>query len=181
MRRTASILLIATIGLAISSAASADAQALPRGVADVEPASSKVIDGVTYYYDADGNPLYYDDPVHYDYPRRFYYRNGGWVMARSGHGHHHSRYSNTGVYKRRGQIVQPGQTNQTGQGVSVRKSAQTGRAGQRDKGTTTGQDTSRAKTGQAIRGAPRGKSGQTGQGISSGKLGRRGARASGGN
>lgn len=48
--------------------------------------SSEVINGVTYYYDANGNPLYYDDPVHYSPPKRFYWRNGGWVMASSGRG-----------------------------------------------------------------------------------------------
>lgn len=51
-----------------------------------QAASSEVINGVTYYYDANGNPLYYDDPVHYSPPKRFYWRNGGWVMASSGRG-----------------------------------------------------------------------------------------------
>lgn len=56
-----------------------------------EPATSEVIDGVTYYYDADGNVLYYDDPVHYSPSRRVYSSNGGWVVGKSSGGHRNSR------------------------------------------------------------------------------------------
>jgi hypothetical protein len=46
------------------------------------------VGGQVYYYDRAGNPLYYDDYVHYNYPRRFYYRNGGWVLASRGRGYY---------------------------------------------------------------------------------------------
>lgn len=42
--------------------------------------------GLVYYYDRAGYPLYYDDYVHYNYPRRFLYRDGGWVLVSGGHG-----------------------------------------------------------------------------------------------
>jgi len=46
------------------------------------------VGGQVYYYDRAGNPLYYDDYVHYNYPRRFYYRKGGWVLASRGRGYY---------------------------------------------------------------------------------------------
>lgn len=51
--------------------------------------------GLLYYYDRAGYPLYYDDYVHYNYPRRFLYRNGGWVLLSRGHGYY-SRYHGAG-------------------------------------------------------------------------------------
>lgn len=198
MRRTALIPLIATIGFAIFTASGASAQGVP---AAGEPGASRVIDGVTFYYDADGTPLYKDDPVHYTPARRFYYRNGGWVMARSGYGHQHSRYANTGLHKRRGQGGQAGQSNQTGQGVSIRNGGRNDPAAPREKSTASGQNTTAAKPDQAVRSAKAGtktqagrdgpvgqngqraassKAGQTRQGAPSGKTGQAAQSASSG-
>lgn len=191
MHRTAIILVTAIMGLSTYAAASASAQVADRvKPAAVEPASSKVIDGVTYYYDADGNPLYYDDPVHYDYPRRFYYRNGGWVMARSGYGHHHSRYANTGLHKRRGtagQSAQPGSGTQVRKQVERRGTSGTAQAAQNRTGSNTpgkavragrqsdngaqpvnGGSTERAGTAKAGKDASNGKTGQAAGGGQSG-------------
>lgn len=52
------------------------------------PASHRDVDGVVYYFDQRGQPLYKDDYAHYNYPRRFYYRNGGWVLVGRGRGYY---------------------------------------------------------------------------------------------
>ncbi len=77
------------------------------------PQSHREIDGVVYYFDQRGRPLYKDDYAHYNYPRRLYYRNGGWVLvsrSRGYYGHyaggpsgvHHRSYSgyHAGSYSR---------------------------------------------------------------------------------
>jgi hypothetical protein len=48
--------------------------------------SQREVGGLIYYYDRTGYPLYYDDYVHSNYPRRFLYRNGGWVLLSGYHG-----------------------------------------------------------------------------------------------
>ncbi|GMU84522.1 MAG: hypothetical protein AMXMBFR47_43910 [Planctomycetota bacterium] len=174
MQRTASILLVATVSFAIFTTSGTSAQAVAQGKpAAVESASSKVIDGVTYYYDANGNPLYKDDPVHYTPARRFFYRNGGWVMARIGNGHHRSRYANTGLHKRRGTA---GQSAQPGSGTQFRKQVE--RRGQ--SGTTqAGQNAAGGKqAGKDVRagrqGGKRAQSANSGlaQGARTSKAGR---------
>lgn len=183
MHRTAIILVTAIMALAIFGTATANAQAANQGQpAAAEPASSKVIDGVTYYYDADGNLLYKDDPIHYTPARRFYYRNGGWVMARSGYGHHHSRYANTGLHKRRGTA---GQGAQSGTGTQVRKQVErrgpsgTTPAGQNATGSKdTGKDVRAGRQGgkgaQPVNSgsAQRARNGKAGKDASGGKTGR---------
>lgn len=39
------------------------------------------VGGIVYYYDLAGNPLFYDDFMHYAYPHRFSYQHGGWVLV----------------------------------------------------------------------------------------------------
>lgn len=169
-RNVLSLLAVAVFLGATGAGSAAYGQAKPCGAVDIEPASSKVIDGVTYDFDADGNPLYYDDSVHHNRPRRFYYSNGGWVMARSGYGHDHSRYANTGLHKRGGQA---GQGAQTRNSTRVRK-AETGDAATGGKSRQVGDDnklrdgrgTGTTKTATGVRA---GKSGKSDDGARAGK------------
>lgn len=90
-RSTKTGVILSVVLVALSAAASAYAQCGargPAGVYGVAPASHREIDGVVYYFDQRGRPLYKDDYAHYNYPRRFYYRNGGWVLVGRGGGYY---------------------------------------------------------------------------------------------
>jgi len=57
-----------------------------------QPHYSREAGGQVYYYNRTGELLFRDDYVHYNRPRRLYYRNGGWVLesrGSSGHYAHH--------------------------------------------------------------------------------------------
>ncbi|TWT44493.1 hypothetical protein RAS1_09080 [Phycisphaerae bacterium RAS1] len=60
----------------------------PAAAALPAPYSHREIYGVVYYFDQRGQPLFKDDYAHYNYPRRFYYRNGGWVLVGQGRGYY---------------------------------------------------------------------------------------------
>lgn len=96
------VILSATF-IALSAAPAAYAQCGgggPAGVYGRAPASHRDIDGVVYYFDQRGQPVYRDDYAHYNYQRRFLYQNGGWVLLSRGRGYyghiygiHHGDYS----------------------------------------------------------------------------------------
>lgn len=107
------VVLLAALA-ALSAAPQAYAQCRAPGVsAFSDPAaySYREIDGVVYYYDKRGQPLFKDDYAHYNYPRRFYYRNGGWVLLSSGRGYY-ARHPAIGQH-------QPGPRQSTHNGQSV--------------------------------------------------------------
>lgn len=83
------ILSAAFIALSVAPSAYGQCGA-PVPVAVTGPAaySHREIDGVVYYFDQRGQPLYKYDYAHYNYPRRFYYRNGGWVLVGRGRGYY---------------------------------------------------------------------------------------------
>jgi hypothetical protein len=63
-----------------------------------KPYYTREAGGQVYYYNRAGNLLFRDDYVHYNRPRRLYYRNGGWVLESRGTGHyaHHVRIAHHG-------------------------------------------------------------------------------------
>ena len=78
----------------------------------VAPDSPKYIvrnvGGCVYYYDPAGHPLFYDDSVHYAYPHRFHYFNGGWVLVTQPYSHGWQRAGTApGGHRRHGPAVQP--------------------------------------------------------------------------
>lgn len=68
---------------------------VPAGVHVSAPSSHRDIEGVIYSFNQRGQPLYNNDYAHYNYPRRFYFRNGGWVLVGRGGGHF-ARHSGIG-------------------------------------------------------------------------------------
>ncbi len=80
--------LVVSVGLIGQvPARSADANAVPNAPTYIV----RVAGGIVYYYDLAGRPLFYDDFVHYAYPHRFVYQNGGWVLVT--HRYSYCRYS----------------------------------------------------------------------------------------
>lgn len=53
-----------------------------------QPYHAREAGGQVYYYSRTGDLLFRDDYVHYNRPRRLYYRNGGWVLESRGTGHY---------------------------------------------------------------------------------------------
>lgn len=53
-----------------------------------QPYYAREAAGQVYYYSRSGDLLFRDDYVHYNRPRRLYYRNGGWVLESRGTGHY---------------------------------------------------------------------------------------------
>lgn len=88
----------------------------PAGVYGPAPSSHRDIEGVVYYFDQRGQPLYKDDYAHYNYPRRFYFRNGGWVLVGRGGGHY-ARYS--GIGEQHGRVSRSTYNGHTSRGYAT--------------------------------------------------------------